>query len=164
MMTYIQTEPLTREPFAPFGDVIEYRGESLGNNQGRCRKYPALGVIQAGGASAVNAHLFLQAEAIQLPCRLQVLERHPIGSQMFMPVNKEPYLIVVASGDSQPDLSTLRCFIASHGQGIVYHPGVWHHPLLAMSDKSEFLVADPADVGKNLEEVFMSEQNIFVRK
>ena len=163
MTTYIQAEQLTTEKFLPFGDVIEYRGESLGNNQGRCRKFPALGVIQAGGAKAINAHLFFQAEAIQLPCRLQVLERHSIGSQMFMPVNKEPYLIVVASGYAQPELTTIRCFIADAGQGIVYHPGVWHHPLLAMADQSEFLVADPANVGSNLEEVSVSEHDFFVR-
>ena len=163
MKTYIHAEPLTKDAFLPFGDVIEYRGESLGNNQGRCQKFPALGVVQAGGAKAVNTHLFFQAQSIQLPYTLEVLEKHPVGSQMFMPLNKESYLIVVASGYEKPDFYSIRCFIADQGQGIVYHPGVWHHPLLALADKAEFIVADPADVGGNLVEVSLSEQQYCVR-
>ena len=157
MTTYLKIEPLTAESFAPFGEVIEYRGDPLNNNQGRCKKYPSLATINTGNSKAVNAHLFLQSELIEIPFKLQVLERHPIGCQMFMPLNREPYLVVVASGYKQPDPQGIRCFMASEGQGIVYAPGVWHHPLLALVDNAMFLVADPANAGNNLEEVYMKD-------
>ena len=157
-MHYLSVEPLTKESFAPFGDVIEYRDEPLNNNQGRCKKYSALATINTGHSGAIHTHLFLQSEAIQFPYYLQVFERHPIGCQMFMPLNKEPYLVVVTTGYKAPEPEGIRCFLVKDGQGVVYAPGVWHHPLLAMCDNAQFLVADPANAGTNLEEVFFSKE------
>ena len=161
MTTYLTVEPLTKENFASFGEVIEFRGEPLNNNQGRCKKFPALASINTGSFKAVNTHLFFQSEAIQLPFRLQVFERHPIGCQMFMPLNKEPYLVVVAEGYKQPEPEKIRCFLVEQGQGVVYAPGVWHHPLLALHDQAEFLVVDPAHAGVNLEEVFFKDDQSY---
>ena len=163
-MIYIQPEPLTKEAFAPFGDVIEFRGEFVPNNQGRCKKFPALGFIESKNSQIINTHLYVQPEAISRPFRLALLERHPKGCQMFMPINKEPYYIVVAPGNDAPDVENIRCFTAEHGQGVIYHAGVWHHPLLALRDNAQFLVADPANVGPNLHEFCLPENaSIYVR-
>lgn len=70
--------------------------------------------------------------------------------------------MVVAEGDDQPDLTSIQCFRAERGQGVVYSQGTWHHPLLALSARSEFLVADPADVGNNLKEVFLDKKEFCI--
>src|SRR3546814_10405738 len=79
------------------------------------------------------------------------LERHPLGSQAFMPLTPHPYLVVVGSSpDAMP-----RAFLAQPGQGINLHRGVWHHPLLALEAPSEFLVLDRAGHGNNRDAVML---------
>jgi ureidoglycolate lyase len=75
---------------------------------------------------------------------LSLLERHPLGSQAFMPLSQLPYLVVVAppADASRPDLAHLRCFATGPGQGVNYAAGTWHHPLLALQAECDFLVVD----------------------
>ncbi|KAM0746720.1 Allantoicase [Meredithblackwellia eburnea MCA 4105] len=73
---------------------------------------------------------------------VKVLERHEFSSQAFLPMGGGGgrYLVLVAlpGPDTKPDLSTLRAFIATHSQGISYHPNVWHHPIIALDETTDF--------------------------
>ena len=140
-------EPLTPEAFKPFGDVIEATecAQHFSINQGFAERFDRLTLIdvaQDGGQAAVS---IFRAKARPQPLQLTMLEKHPLGSQAFMPLSGQPYLVVVALGGDQPDLKSLRCFAASGQQGVNYAKGTWHHPLLALHD-SDFLVLDRAGV------------------
>jgi ureidoglycolate lyase len=89
-----------------------------------------------------------------------MLERHPLGSQAFMPLSDHDWLVVVASGnidDSAPDFDSLVCFRARGGQGVSYDRGTWHHPLLVLEKTQDFLVMDRSGDGHNLDEVWADD-------
>ena len=90
-------------------------------------------------------------ETVFTPIDIALMERHPLGSQLFAPMQDRPWLVVVC-GDPR-DASTYRAFRATGRQGVNYARNVWHHPLLVLDANSLFLVVDRAGPGNNLEEV-----------
>jgi ureidoglycolate lyase len=138
-------EPLTAEAFKPFGDLIEAtdNAQHFTINQGFAERFHRLAQVDVttdGGQPAIS---IFKARARALPLQLSVLEKHPFGSQAFMPLSGHGYVVVVALGGDAPDLATLKCFMASAQQGVNYAKGTWHHPLLALQD-GDFLVMDRA--------------------
>jgi len=141
----VSVEPLTAEAFKAFGDVIEAStsAQHFTINQGFAERFHQLAhvdVTQDGGQPAIS---IFKAKARPLPLQLSVLEKHPLGSQAFMPLSGDAYLVVVALGGDTPDMTTLKCFSATAQQGVNYAKGTWHHPLLALQD-GDFLVVDRA--------------------
>ena len=139
----VSVQPLSAEAFKPFGDVIEASdsAQHFTINQGFAERFHRLAhvdVTQDGGQPAIS---IFKARARPLPLQLSLLEKHPFGSQAFMPLSDHPYLVVVALGGDTPDMSTLTCFSATAQQGVNYAKGTWHHPLLALHD-GDFLVVD----------------------
>ncbi|MCY1176174.1 Ureidoglycolate lyase [compost metagenome] len=82
-----------------------------------------------------------------------MMERHPLASQAFVPLSGRAYLVVVAPAGPAPQVEDLRVFLARGDQGVNYAPGVWHHPLLALDEVSDFLVIDRGGPGDNCDEV-----------
>ncbi|WP_116140288.1 ureidoglycolate lyase [Trinickia diaoshuihuensis] len=150
-------EPLTREAFAPFGDVIELDGaRQIPINQGTTIRYHDLARIdveEGGGRPLVNV---FRGQPRVLPFEVVMLERHPLGSQAFIPLTDRPYLVVVApAGELRTD--AIRAF-ATHGwQGVNYAKGVWHHPLVALDTVSDFIVVDRGGEGHNCDEQWLAE-------
>lgn len=90
-----------------------------------------------------------------------MLERHPQGSQAFIPMHGQSFLIVVAAqlNPNTPDLEKIYAFISNGKQAINYHTGTWHHPLLTLEAPSDFVVVDRIGEGHNCD-VFTFEENI----
>lgn len=158
MVRTLITEPLTAAAFAPFGEVIESAGRDyVMINQGSTRRYHRLAEVQTDELGTTVISLF-RASRLTYPLRIGMLERHPLGSQAFMPLRGNDYLLVVAPGGSDHvDPAGVRAFHASGLQGVNYHRGVWHHPLLALHEGDEFLVIDRAGPGHNCEEYYFDE-------
>jgi ureidoglycolate lyase len=147
--------PLTAEAFVPFGDVIEVsdRAAATPINYGWTTRYGDLAEVDVGDGR-VSVSIF-RSRPIDPPI-LKVFERHPLGSQAFIPLQPRPFLVAVApSGTFSP--AKVRLFRAASGQGVNYAPGVWHHFLLALEAESDFLVIDRAGPGDNLGEVELAE-------
>ena len=138
--------PLTRENFAAFGDVIETeQRESFPINQGLTQRYHALSLTQLGGENgAVGLSIFHNLQATSLPFNIHMLERHPLGSQSFIPLAQQKFIIVVALplNEAEPDEAKISAFLSNGQQGITYYQGVWHHPLITLEAESDFLVVD----------------------
>ena len=146
-------EPLTAEAFAPFGEVIQAEGAlHYPINAGDAERYHDLARLDPGPGGRITVNIF-RSRAFPSPVALTCLERHPLGSQTFIPLDRRPYLVVVAPGRDAPDLDGLRAFLAGGGQGVNYRPGVWHHPLLALEAASDFLVLDRGGDGANCDVV-----------
>ncbi len=150
--------PLTKASFAPFGTVIETDGATeIGINQGTTIRFDAMaGVDVAAGDGRPIISLFRGTRRPN-PIEIHLLERHPLGSQAFMPLSQHDWLVVVAHGNvagDAPDFSTLACFRASGVQGVRYDRGIWHHPLLVLQPTQDFLVIDRRGEGHNLDEVW----------
>ncbi len=143
-MTILAIEPLTAQAFRPFGEVIETSDSArhFSINDGFAERYHDLASIdvESGGGHAILS--IFKALPRSLPMQLVLLERHPLGSQAFMPLSGLPYLVVVAEAGPVPDLAQIRCFHAAPGQGVNYARGTWHHPLIALQAPSDCLVVD----------------------
>lgn len=145
--------PLEREAFAPFGEVIE-AGEAVRHftiNAGNTERYHDLANIEPGTDGRTIVSIF-RGQPRQLPFKVEMMERHPLGSQAFMPLSGLPWLVVVAPAGPPPQVEDLRVFLARGDQGVNYAPGVWHHPLLALGEVSDFLVIDRCGPGDNCDE------------
>ena len=162
----LQPEPLTPEAFEVFGEVIECRGEPVMINEGTTERFHRLSDVELTGVGEASDSAKTQSRAIinifraqprQLPMPITMMERHPLGSQAFLPSDEEPYLVLVCEGEKEPDPKTLRLFVAK-GQGVNYKANCWHHPLLALDKVSNFWVVDRAGSGNNLEEVDFSKE------
>ena len=146
-------EPLTRAAFAPFGDVIAPDGGGAPINDGTCVRFNDLARVETDPAGAAGLSVF-RAAPRRLPLRIEALERHPLGSQAFVPLGRRGFIAVVAPQKADaggPDLRALRAFQAAPGQGVNFHRGVWHHPLIALDETCDFLVADRIGPGENCE-------------
>ena len=143
--------PLNRADFAPFGEVIEVPAQVAGvaMNAGSAERFANLAQIDCadqGGRAVVS---WVRAQPNPLPITLRLLERHPLGTQAFIPLGRTPFLVIVASApDDQP-----HAFYARGDQGISYHRGTWHHPLIALERGGDFLVVDRGGDGHNCDEV-----------
>ena len=153
----IGIEPLTREAFAPFGDVIETTGaENFLINSGSTIRYHDLANVQTDAEGRVLINIF-RATPLEYPLDVQLVERHPKGSQAFVPLNDRPYLVLVAPKGETVRGGDLRAFMASGQQGVNYHAGTWHHPVLALHAVSDFLVIDRGGEGDNCDEFYFDD-------
>jgi ureidoglycolate lyase len=156
-MKALTIEPLTREAFAPFGDVIELDGaRQIPINLGTTIRYHDLArvdVDEAGGRPLIN---LFRGQPRALPFEVTMLERHPLGSQAFVPLTDKPYLVVVAPA-GQLAFDAVRAFVTSGWQGVNYAKGVWHHPLIALDVVSDFIVVDRGGEGHNCDEEALPE-------
>lgn len=140
--------PLNAADFAPYGQVIDCDGhDSYAINGGSSQRFSDLAQLECDAAGRLALSVF-RASARQAPFALTVLERHPLGSQAFMPLSGQRFLVAVA--DSPGDAEKLRVFISNGRQGVNFRRGVWHHPLLAL-EAGDFLVADRLGAGCNCE-------------
>ena len=151
-MRELTPEPLTAEAFSPFGSVIQVSDTAvtLDINQGHAVRYDRLAeidVADGGGIGVINMFRAQPRDSLVL----KMFERHPLGSQSFVPLSGKPYLVAVAPA-GEFDAAKVRLFRAEGHQGVHYAKGTWHHFLLVL-EEGDFLVVDRAGPGENCDEV-----------
>ncbi len=140
MTRTIRAEPLTAAAFAPFGDVIE--GPAA---PGRADD---LAAVLVGSDGRPGVHVLRAEKSAALPLTVERMERHPLGSQAFVPMGGGGFFVVVApAGEFDPN--ALRAFVANGRQGINYKPGTWHHGFLAVEAGDDFLMIERFGPGEN---------------
>jgi ureidoglycolate lyase len=146
----IRCQVITRAAFAPFGDVLDCSGPpDKMINAGLCGRFHDRAALDFGTGRA-GISLF-QAETRSLPYTLDLMERHPDGSQAFLPMSYTPFLVTVApDADGKP--GEPRAFITEPGQGINFHRRTWHGVLTPLHPPGLFAVVDRIGEGPNLEE------------
>ena len=151
-MSIITPQPLVPETFAPFGDVIQAGlGEVTRVNEGRADRFDSGARLDRLLAETVPVAAVYRIDASTLPLRIGRLERHPLSSQLFIPMNAGRYLVVTVPSDikGNPIPAEAAAFVATGSQAINYQPGVWHCPLVALDQPADFVMAmgkalDPA--------------------
>ena len=150
MTIALQAELLTQERFAPYGDVIETSRESSdAMNEARFERFDDLCRIDLINDGEVAISIARCRTPTSLPLRLDVVERHPLGSQAFVPLTRCKMLVVVAPPEESVDASALRAFVTNGRQGINYHRGTWHMPLIAFEAGQEYLIIDRGGIEPN---------------
>lgn len=148
----IHAQPLTRAAFAPFGSVIDKSGvASRPMNSGRARRFHDLAEIHMEGENSLVVVGLVEAEPYQMPLTLSLVERHPLGAQVFLPLSAGNFLVVVCPDESGRPGRPLA-FVTRPDQGVSYHAGTWHAVLTPIEARQEFAVIDRKGPGPNLEE------------
>lgn len=150
MSRTIVAKPLAAEAFAPFGDVLDTSGDpDRLINQGLCGRYHDRARLDfADGRAGIS---LFGAEPRSLPYRLDMMERHPDGSQAFLPMTQAPFLVIVAPDEGGAPARP-RAFLTAPGQGINLARGIWHGVLTPLSAPGLFAVVDRIGPGANLDE------------
>lgn len=150
-MTRLAVQPLTAAGFAPYGEVLDTAGApDKIINQGLCGRYHDRATLDFTQGGRAGISLF-QAELRSLPYRLEMVERHPLGSQAFLPMSMDGFLVIVAPDEGGvPGLPL--AFRSAPGQGINFHRNTWHGVLTPLSGPGLFAVIDRIGEGDNLEE------------
>lgn len=145
-MYSLKTEPLTAAAFAAFGDVLEASGDFRLINAGLCKRHHDRARLEVGDARA-GISIF-NAEPRKLPYSFDLIERHPEGSQAFIPMTQHPFLVIVAEGPG----ARPRAFLTNGAQGINLYRGTWHGVLTPLQAPGLFGVVDRIGTSANLEE------------
>ena len=165
-MPKIQIQNLSRENFAAFGEVIACQGNDFFHiNDAHTERYHALVETEIVGDAKAGISIFRNIEATTLPLEISMLERHPNGSQAFIPMQGQSFLVIVAKALNahEPDLNQLYAFITDGTQGVNYRAGTWHHPLLTFEAPSVFAVVDRIGTGHSCD-VYLFVEPVMIEK
>ena len=163
MTKIIQIQPLTHERFSPFGEVITCTGNDFFHiNDAHTERYHALVQTEIIGEARTGISIFRNIKTTAIPFEISMLERHPKGSQAFIPMQGQIFLVIVAPSlnADEPDLCQLCAFITDGSQGVNYRAGTWHHPLLTLESPSDFAVVDRIGSGHNCDVFQFNEKRL----
>jgi ureidoglycolate lyase len=150
----IEAAPLTAAAFAPYGDVVEAADRFAVINSGTTRQYADLARIDVDAQDGRPRLSLYRVTPYAMPLVVTMLERHPLSSQLFVPLGGAPFLVVVAAAGSDTlEPGNVRAFLSNGRQGVNYRPGTWHHPVIALDHETEFLVLDRGGPGRNCDEL-----------
>lgn len=165
---WLTAEPLDAHAFSLFGDVIApgEAGKHRTINEGFAERFDDLARLDTGRQGGHPVLRVFRARPRALPFRLRLVERHLLGSQAFVPLLPQRFLVIVAPAGPAPCATQLRCFMARPGQGVNYAAGTWHHPLIALDAGGDFLVIDRGGplAADDCEEHSLTEADVWARE
>ena len=150
MQKNIKPIEITKANFAKYGDLISTNDiNPIDINAGYAKRFDdlaELNTLQDGGKTVVSIFSALKRT---FPMRIDMMEKHPLGSQAFIPMKETTFLSFVAPQGDFPEISKIQSFIIPPKTGINYKPGIWHFPLISTED-TNFIVIDRKGSGENL--------------
>ena len=156
----VKPKPITKENFKRFGDMITTKDiKPLEINDGYAKRYDGianLNIKKDNGEATISIFSALKRS---FPMRVDMMEKHPLGSQAFIPMKETIFLTFVAPEGDLPDLNKIESFIVPEGIGVNYNPGIWHFPLISTEDMN-FLVVDRLGGGNNLVLHDLKKENV----
>ena len=158
----IKPIPITKENFSKFGDMITTENiKPLEINNGYAKRFDGIATIDTSNKNGETTISIFSALKRSFPMKVDMMEKHPLGSQAFIPMKETTFLSFVAPEGDKPDLSQVEAFIIPKGIGVNYNPGIWHFPLISTEDMN-FLVVDRKGDGDNLVIHKLEKENITI--
>ena len=143
-MIKIKIEEINKENFLPFGHLIEKNNcvKEFNINQGTTKRFHQISNLELNLEKGEPAISIFEGTPRPKPILIKIMEKHPLATQTFLPIQDFNWLTVVAiENNGLPDLSSLRCFSVNGSTGLTYNKNTWHHPLLVLK-KQDFWVVD----------------------
>ena len=159
----ITPKKITKENFSLYGDIISTNDvKPIDINAGYAKRYDNLANINTSKDNGETIISIFSAIKRIFPMKIDMMEKHPLGSQAFIPMKDTTFLVFVAPQGEKPDLNKVESFIIPTGIGINYKPGIWHFPLISTEDMN-FLVVDRKGSGNNLVIENLKDKNIVLK-
>ena len=160
MKIEITPKLITKENFIKFGDMIATKDLiPIEINNGYAKRYDDIANLNTSKENGKTTISIFSALKRTFPMKIDMMEKHPLGSQAFIPMKETTFLAFVAPKGEKPDLEKIEAFIMPPGIGINYNPGIWHFPLISTEDMN-FLVVDRKGSGDNLVIENLDKENI----
>jgi ureidoglycolate lyase len=157
-----QAQTITKENFKEFGDLITTEGiEPLNINNGFAKRFDDIAQLNTKSEGGETTISIFSALKRNFPMQIDMMEKHPLGSQAFIPMKETNFLCFVAPAADKPDLSKAKAFFIPKGLGINFKPGTWHFPLIS-TENMNFLVVDRKGQGENLVIKDLKSENIYI--
>ena len=161
MKLIVEPKPITKENFSKFGDVITTENiKPLEINNGYAKRFNDIAKIDTSNENGETTISIFSALKRSFPMKIDMMEKHPLGSQAFIPMKETTFLTLVAPEGEKPDLEKIESFILPKGIGVNYKTGIWHFPLISTEDM-DFLVVDRKGLGDNLVIENLDNKDIF---
>tara|TARA_B100001115_G_C15761114_1_gene372875 strand:+ start:135 stop:638 length:504 start_codon:yes stop_codon:yes gene_type:complete len=158
----IKPKLITKENFKKFGDMISTENiRPLEINNGFAKRYDGIAKLDTKKNNGESTICIFSALKRSFPMKIDMMEKHPLGSQAFIPMKETVFLSFVAPEGDKPDLNRVEAFIIPKGIGVNYNPGIWHFPLISTEDMN-FLVVDRKGEGDNLIIHDLKEENLSI--
>ena len=159
----IKPIPITKNNFSQFGDMISIKDiKPIEINNGYAKRYDGIANLNTSKDNGETTVSIFSALKRNFPMKIDMMEKHPLGSQAFIPMKETTFLAFVAPNGDKPDLNKIEAFIIPPGIGINYKPGTWHFPLISTEDMN-FLVVDRKGPGDNLVIKNLDKENITLK-
>ena len=150
MKITINPKPITKENFSKFGDMITTDDvKPLEINNGYAKRFDGIANLDTSKDNGETIISIFSALKRSFPMKIDMMEKHPLGSQAFVPMKETTFLVFVAPKGNKPNLNKIEAFIIPPGICVNYNPGIWHFPLIS-TENMNFLVIDRKGSGDNL--------------
>ena len=150
MKIIIKPKKITRKNFQKFGDLISVKKtKPININNGYAKRFDNLCRINTSSKKGKTIMSIFSSKKRKFPMNIKMMEKHPLGSQAFVPMNEATFLVFVAPKGKRPNTKKIESFIVPKQTGINYKPGIWHFPLISTKNMN-FLVIDRKGIGNNL--------------
>ena len=162
MKITITPKTITKKNFSSFGDMITTDDiKPLEINNGYAKRFDGIANLDTLKDNGETTICIFSAIKRSFPMKIDMMEKHPLGSQAFIPMKETIFLSFVAPEGDKPDLTKVEAFIIPKGTGVNYNPGVWHFPLIS-TENMNFLVVDRKGEGDNLLIHNLEKENITI--
>lgn len=163
MKIIINPKPITKENFAKYGDVITTKDiKPLEINDGYAKRFDGIANLDTSIDGGETTICIFSALKRSFPMKIDMMEKHPLGSQAFIPMQETTFLVLVAPKGGKPNIDEIESFIVPPHIGVNYNPGIWHFPLISTKDMN-FLVVDRKGSGDNLVLEDLNKKEIFLK-
>ena len=163
MKITINPKPITKENFSKFGDMITTSNiKPIEINEGYAKRFDGIANLNTSKDNGETIISIFSALKRAFPLKIDMMEKHPLGSQAFIPMKQTTFLVLVAPEGNKPNLNKIEAFIVPSEIGVNYNPGTWHFPLIA-TENMNFLVVDRKGPGDNLVIEHLDKEEIILK-
>ena len=163
MKIIIEPKPITKENFSKFGDMISTENiKPIEINNGYANRFDDIAKIDTANNNGETTISIFSALKRSFPMKIDMMEKHPLGTQAFIPMKETTFLTLVAPEGKKLEMDKIESFVVPKGKGVNYKTGIWHFPLIATEDMN-FLVVDRKGPGENLIVENLDQEEILLK-
>ena len=164
MKIIIKPKKITRKNFKKYGDLISTKKiKPININNGYAKRFDNLCKINTSSKKGITIVSIFSAKKRKFPMSIKMMEKHPLGSQAFIPMNETKFFVFVSPRGKKPNIKKIKSFIVPKQTGVNYKPGIWHFPLISTKNMN-FLVIDRKGIGNNLVIYKFKNEKIFLKQ